>query len=184
MSPLPRGANVALSRENPQLRTLDIAIDWGQVDPAFDSALSMAALLLGADGKAASAADLLYFNQMQAPDDAASWSEIQHGERVRVRLDRVPAAVERLLFVLYVDAVPTSVPRTLEQLNMCTVKAFDAESGTAVVTSENLAPNMHSETASMVAELYRRNGEWKFRLVAQGYVAGFRGVLGEFGVPR
>ncbi|RKW69624.1 TerD family protein [Galactobacter caseinivorans] len=184
MSPLPRGANVSLSRENPQLQTADVTIEWGQVDPAFDSVLAMAAILVGANGKAASQEDLVFFNQLQAPDDAAQWAEMQGGEKVRVQLSRVPDSVERLAMVLYIDALPASVPRTLQNLQTCVVKVSDASTGSTMVTSENMALGFHSETASIVAELYKRKGEWKFRLVGQGYAAGLRGVLEEYGVPR
>lgn len=184
MSPLPPGANVALSRENPHATTVDVAVDWGTVDPAFDATLAMAAVLLGQNGKVSSADDLVYFNQLSAPKDAAGWAPIEHGERVRVDLTRAPAGVDKISFVLYVDAVPTSVPRTLAQLPRAVVTVHDAASGAALVTSDDLSSMLRSETACILAELYRRKGDWKFRLVAQGYAAGLRGVLEDFGVPR
>jgi tellurium resistance protein TerD len=32
------------------------------------------------------------------------------------------------------------------------------------------------------AEIYRHNGEWKFRAVGQGYASGLRGVASDFGI--
>ncbi|MDR2254402.1 MAG: TerD family protein [Arthrobacter sp.] len=184
MSPLPRGANVSLSRENPGLDEIDVLIEWGTVDPAFDSVLSMAAILAGPDGKAASAEDLVYFNQLQGPDDAAGWAPVQNGERVRVKLSAVPEGIERIHLALYIDAVPSSVPRTLRQLPQCVVTVAHALTTRSIVSTENLVGGFGTETASVVAELYRRRGEWKFRVVAQGYAAGLRGLLEDLGVPR
>jgi tellurium resistance protein TerD len=31
-------------------------------------------------------------------------------------------------------------------------------------------------------ELYRNNGDWKFRAVGQGYATGLRGIATDFGV--
>lgn len=183
MSPLPRGANVALSRENPSLATVDVTVDWGSVDPAFDSTLSMAALLLGEDGKVASGDDLVWFNTLAAPAGAA-WEPIVNGERIRVSLASVPPTVHRIAFILSIDAVPTSVPRTLAQLPRCVTTVTDADSGATLVTSEDLSQHFRAETACLTAELYRRRGEWKFKVIAQGYAAGLRGVLEDFGVPR
>lgn len=184
MSPLPRGANVSLTRENPTLSVADVGVDWGEVDAAFDATLSMAALLLGPDGSVASDDDLIWFNSLSAPAAAATWEPVRHGERVRVSLAAVPETIERIAFVLSIDAVPTSVPRTLAQLPRCVITVADAASGASMVTSEDLAQHFRSETACLTAELYKRRGEWKFRIVAQGYAAGLRGVLQEFGVSR
>ncbi|MDT9699692.1 TerD family protein [Streptomyces sp. P17] len=40
-----------------------------------------------------------------------------------------------------------------------------------------------SETAFVLGEFYRRNGEWKFRAVGQGYDPGLAGLATDFGNP-
>ena len=39
-----------------------------------------------------------------------------------------------------------------------------------------------AETAFVSAEIYRRDGAWKFRAVGQGYAAGLAGLAGDFGI--
>jgi len=46
----------------------------------------------------------------------------------------------------------------------------------------DLSEDASSETAMIFGELYRNNGEWKFRAVGQGYAAGLRGIAVDFGV--
>jgi tellurium resistance protein TerD len=44
--------------------------------------------------------------------------------------------------------------------------------------SEDAAP----ETAMIFSEIYRHNGEWKFRAIGQGYATGLAGIATDFGV--
>jgi hypothetical protein len=39
-----------------------------------------------------------------------------------------------------------------------------------------------TETAFVSAEIYRRNEEWKFRAVGQGYASGLAGLASDFGI--
>lgn len=38
------------------------------------------------------------------------------------------------------------------------------------------------ETAMIFAELYRHNGEWKFRAVGQGYSGGLKAMCNQYGI--
>ena len=46
----------------------------------------------------------------------------------------------------------------------------------------DLSEDASNETAMIFGELYRYNGEWKFRAVGQGYASGLRGIALDFGV--
>ena len=46
----------------------------------------------------------------------------------------------------------------------------------------DLSEDMSMETASVFAELYRYNGEWKFRAVGQGFSGGLEALVNNFGV--
>ena len=39
-----------------------------------------------------------------------------------------------------------------------------------------------TETALVVAEIYRHNGEWKFKAVGSGYNGGLRSLCSQYGV--
>ncbi|MGZ4516537.1 MAG: TerD family protein [Mycobacteriaceae bacterium] len=38
------------------------------------------------------------------------------------------------------------------------------------------------ETAMIYGELYRHQGDWKFRAVGQGYASGLAGIIKDYGV--
>jgi tellurium resistance protein TerD len=46
----------------------------------------------------------------------------------------------------------------------------------------DLTEDASTETAMIFGELYRYQGEWKFRAVGQGYASGLRGIALDFGV--
>ena len=46
----------------------------------------------------------------------------------------------------------------------------------------DLTEDASTETAMIFGEVYRNNGEWKFRAVGQGYADGLAGIARDFGV--
>jgi stress response protein SCP2 len=56
-----------------------------------------------------------------------------------------------------------------------------ADRNTATVVAE-FAIDATQETAVVCGELYRRNGQWKFRAVGQGYASGLAGLATDSGI--
>ena len=46
----------------------------------------------------------------------------------------------------------------------------------------DLTEDASTETAMIFGELYRHNGEWKFRAIGQGYASGLAGIAKDYGV--
>ena len=46
----------------------------------------------------------------------------------------------------------------------------------------DLSEDASTETAMVFAELYKRNGEWKFKAVGQGYAGGLAALCKNYGV--
>ncbi|MCP5767862.1 TerD family protein, partial [Klebsiella pneumoniae] len=46
----------------------------------------------------------------------------------------------------------------------------------------DLNEDYSTETAMVFGELYRHNGEWKFRAVGQGYAGGLRAMCHQYGI--
>ena len=51
-----------------------------------------------------------------------------------------------------------------------------------LVRSENLAPVLNGETALSLGEVYRHNGDWKFKVIGEGYSTGVAGLALDYGV--
>ena len=50
------------------------------------------------------------------------------------------------------------------------------------VTRYDLSEDASTETAMVFGEIYRHNGEWKFRAVAQGYAGGLKAMCAQYGI--
>src|ERR1700745_2344970 len=110
MAEMVRGANVALTREIPGLsgRVLGVKYAPGG-EPALSDNLVFAAILCGRDGHARSDEDFVFFNQLASSDLSVQQVESALGgdaEQIEVDLTAVPAEVDRIVAVLYVNDGP------------------------------------------------------------------------------
>lgn len=185
MAVMKRGANVALTREVPGLTGLVLGVAW---DAGHETALAdnlvTAALLCDLDNHALSEEHFVFFNQLTSPDLSVRDLEQAMGEdrdQIEIDLDSVPAGVDRIVLVLYVNDGPAQ-RRTLGQLKSCYVRVLNLEGNAELVRSEDLAPALTQETALALGEVYRHEGGWKFKVLGQGYSRGVAGVLTDYGL--
>ena len=183
MAQLKRGANVALTREIPTLRTvlLGIRFEAGSEKVLLDN-LVTATILCNTENKALSDEHFVFFNQLSSPEESVSQREAVLGEdseQVEVSLPEVPAEVERIVVVAYLNDPQR---RSLGQLRECHIRVLNADGNAELIRSENLAPTLTSETALALGELYRHQGGWKFRVIGDGYAKGIAGIAADYGV--
>ncbi|HEV7192357.1 MAG TPA: TerD family protein [Jatrophihabitantaceae bacterium] len=185
MAVMRRGANVSLSREIPGLRRLAMGVKWDAgSETALADNLVMAAVLCDEHGKALSDEHFVFFNQLASPDLSVHELDEALGtdhEQVEIDLAAVPAGVDRIVSVLYINDGPAQ-RRTLGQLRTCVVRVLNADGNQELVASEDLAAAFTSETAVVLGEVYRHNGEWKFKVLGQGYANGLAGIATDYGL--
>lgn len=102
-------------------------------------------------------------------------------EQIEIALTEVPAEVVRIVVVLYIND-GTLQRRTLGQLRHCVVRVLNADDNAELVRSEDLADTLRTEMAVSLAEVYRHNGDWKFKVLGQGYGRGIAGVAADYGL--
>jgi tellurium resistance protein TerD len=186
MAEMKRGANVALTQEIPGLKALVLGISWNAgAERVLDESLVFAAILCGRDGRARSDQDFVFFNQLSSPEQSVHQLEQALGsdrEQIVVELAGVPADVERIAVVLYVNENPAQ-RRTLGQLRSCVIRVLDAADNRELVRSEELASAFSAETAVALGEIYRHPTGWKFKVLGQGYSKGIAGIAADYGIP-
>jgi tellurium resistance protein TerD len=148
--------------------------------------LVMAAILCDADNRALSDEHFVFFNQMTSPDLSVQQLESALGgdqDQVEVDLAAVPADVDRIVIVLYINDGPAAQRRTLGQLRSCELRVLNLADNRELVRSEDFAPTLDGETALTLGEVYRHDGDWKFRVLGQGYSKGISGIAADYGLP-
>ncbi|MFK0014013.1 TerD family protein [Streptomyces sp. NPDC091027] len=145
------------------------------VDVAAPVRLDVSALLLTADGKVRSDADFIFFNQPTGPGVVYRSGGGAAPDSVTVDTSAVPPGIERIV----VTASPDAAGQTFQGVEpTATVRNAD---GGAVIASFT-PPQLATETALVVVEIYQRGGVWKVRAVGQGYANGLAGIATDFGV--
>ncbi len=185
MAEMKRGANVGLTREIPNLRGLVLGVSWNVgAETALGDNLVMAAILTDASNRALSNRHFVFFNQLSSPELSVQKLEQALGgdqEQIEVDLGAVPAEVDRIVVVVYVNDGPAR-RRTLGQLKSCRVRVLNLADNAELVRSEELATVLHNETALALGEVYRHDGGWKFKVLGQGYSKGIAGVAADYGL--
>jgi tellurium resistance protein TerD len=186
MAEMKRGANVALTREIPGLTELVLGLRWATgAERVLEESLVFAAILCGVDGRARSDQDFVFFNQITSADESVQEVDRALGgdqEQIIVDLRAVPADIDRIVAVLYVNESPAQ-RRTLGQLRSCVIRVLDAADNRELVRSEELASAFSAETAVALGEVYRHDGGWKFKVLGQGYSKGITGIAADYGIP-
>ena len=180
-----RGANVTLTREIPDLTKVVLGISWsaGAESILADNVVS-ATVLCDASSRALSQEHFVFFNQIQSPDLSVAQLEQALGddqEQVEIDLPSVPAEVQRIVVLVYINE-GLAARRTLGQLKSCVIRVLNAAGNQELVRSENLAPALRNESALTMGELYRHDGDWKFKVLGQGYSKGIAGIATDYGL--
>ncbi|MGW0774131.1 TerD family protein [Streptomyces sp. NPDC002835] len=145
------------------------------VDVAAPVRLDVSGLLLTADGKVRSDDDFIFYNQPQGPGVTYRSGGGTAPDAILIDTAAVPPGIERIV----VTASPDAAGRTFQGIEpTATIRNSDDGSAIASFTP----PQLGSETALVVVEVYLRNGAWKARAVGQGYANGLAGIATDFGV--
>jgi tellurium resistance protein TerD len=185
MAQMKRGANVSLTREIPGLTGLVVGVRWNAgSETALADNMTMATILCDSSGRALSNDYFVFFNQLSTPELSVQQLEQVLGgdqEQIEIDLRAVPAKVERIVVVVYVNDGPAQ-KRTLGQLRSCFVRVLNLADNAELVRSEELIQGVRAETALALGEVYRHNGEWKFKVLGQGYSKGIAGIAADYGL--
>ncbi|WP_433548226.1 TerD family protein [Streptomyces sp. CA-294286] len=145
------------------------------VDVAAPVRLDVSGLLLTADGKVRSDDDFIFYNQPTGPGVTYRSGSGSAPDAIVVDTGALPPGIERVV----VTASPDAAGQSFQGIEpTATVRGADDNSVIASFTP----PQLGSETALVVVEVYLRNGAWKVRAVGQGYANGLAGIATDFGV--
>ena len=185
---LTKGGNVNLSKEAPNLTNIAVGLGWnpratdGQ---AFD--LDAIAFLVNESGKVRADTDFIFFNNLKSSDGSVEHTgDNRTGEGdgddevIRVDLSKVPADVSKVVFcaVIY-DGQARN--QNFGQVANAYIRIVNTQGG-AEVARYDLSEDSSTETAMIFGELYKNNGEWKFRAVGQGFAGGLGPLAASYGV--
>lgn len=185
---LNKGGNLSLSKTDPNLVRILIGLGWDEraTDGAsFD--LDASAFLLTVTGKVRGDHDFIFYNQLTSLDNSVEHtSDNRSGqgdgddETLLVNLSKVAPEVEKIAITVTIhDAQARS--QNFGQIANAFIRIVNQDTQVEVVRFD-LAEDYSTETAMVFGEVYRHNGEWKFRAVGQGYSGGLAAMCQQYGI--
>jgi len=185
---LQKGGNLSLSKTDPSLTKMVVGLGWDpRATDGTEFDLDASAMLLGASGKVRSEKDFIFYNQTTSTEgsvehtgDNRTGAGDGDDESIKVDLSSVPVDVDKLVFVVTIHDAELR-KQNFGQVGGAFIRIVNELSGVEIVRYD-LAEDASTETAMVFAELYRSNGEWKFRAVGQGYAGGLKALANSYGM--
>lgn len=188
---LSKGQRVSLDKSM-KMGLVGLGWDTNKYDGGADFDLDAAAFLLGANGKVASDADFVFYGNLKHSSGA-----VEHmgdnltgegdgdDEQIFIDFSKVPASVEKIAITVTIyDAI--SRGQNFGQVSNSYVRVAKVNSQSDPNGEEvfkfDLGEEFSIETAIVVCEIYRNNGEWKFKAVGAGYQGGLEALCRQYGV--
>ena len=125
---------------------------------------------VGADGKLVSEAYMTIFNQPATPCGGVTMSTQSGGAQFTIDTARLPATIDQVVVTASVDGAGTLAQLGASELRLGDKAAF-AFSGS----------DFAQERAAMLGNLYRKDGQWRFTIVGQGFNGGLDALVAHFG---
>ncbi len=185
---LSKGGNVSLSKEDPGLSKILLGLGWDtRSSDGTDFDLDASAFLLATGDRVRSDNDFIFYNNLRSADGSVEHTGDNRtgegdgdDEAVKVDLTGVPVDIQKIAIAVTIhDAegrrqnfgmVQNAFIRIVNDLTQREIARYD------------LTEDASTETAMIFAEIYRHNGEWKFRAVGQGYKGGLGPLARNYGV--
>jgi len=146
-----------------------------QIRVSTGKSADVSAFRLYANGKVQGDSDMVFYGQTRTDDGTISMTTEGQAAVFDINLPGLNAAVQKVAFTVTCEAAGQTVS-ALAPLSIQVV-----ENGTTLVTA-NVDAGGRSEAALIMGELYRRNQDWKFRFVSQGFNGGLKPLAENFGV--
>lgn len=187
---LQKGQRVSLDNSM-KLALVGLGWDTNRYDGGFDFDLDASAFLLGENGKLQRDEDFIFYNNLQSRNGAVVHTGDNltgdgdgDDEVIFIDFTKIPSDVKKIAIVVTIyDA--ENRRQNFGQVSNAYIRIakrsdeFD-EVGEPVLKFD-LEEEFSIETALVVAEIYEKNGEWKFNAVAAGYQGGLEAIIRSFG---
>ena len=101
-------------------------------------------------------------------------------EQILIDLSKVPSNVEKIAFTVTIyDADQRR--QNFGQVSNAYIRIVDDATNTELIRYD-LGEDFSIETAVVVGELYRHNGEWKFNAIGSGFQGGLAALCAHYGI--
>ena len=186
---LSKGQKVDLTKGNPSLKNIMVGLGWdvNAFDSGVDFDLDAAAFMLGADGKCPTDKEFVFYGNLEHPSGAVKHQGDNltgegdgDDEQIFVDLKAIPESVDKIAFTVTIYEAQER-RQNFGQVSNAYIRIVDEDTNQELIRYD-LGEDFSIETAVVVGELYRNNGEWKFNAIGSGFQGGLAALCGYYGI--
>ncbi|BAY42216.1 stress protein (plasmid) [Nostoc sp. NIES-2111] len=182
---LTKGGRFNLSKEAPNLKKVAIGLGWqvSQNGQTYD--IDASAFMLGADSKVPNEKYFVFYNNLQSPDtslkhcgDNKTGEGNGDDETIYVDLSKVNPAIKEIVFVVTIHQGQEK-NQNFSQIKNAFIKIYNQETRKSLIRY-NLREAFSQETALEFGRLYKKDCEWRFQAVGEGYKSGLQSFVDKY----
>jgi tellurium resistance protein TerD len=186
---LAKGQRVSLDKIAPGMTKAFVGLGWDtkKVDTGHDFDLDASVFLLDSNDKLLSDKHFIFYNNLTSPDSAKSVEHLGDNltgagdgddEVIQVNLTQVPSDVQKIVVTVTIHEAQER-SQNFGQVQNAFVRIVDTQTEKEVVRYD-LEEDYSTETALIMAEIYRKDGEWRVSAVGSGYQGGLKPLLDRY----
>ena len=186
---LSKGQKVDLTKGNPSLKSIMVGLGWdvNAFDSGADFDLDASAFLLGSSGKCPTEKEFIFYGNLEHSSgsvkhmgDNLTGEGEGDDEQVMVNLSTIPDNIEKVAFTVTIyDAERRR--QNFGQVSNAYIRIVDEATNTELIRYD-LGEDFSIETAVVVGELYKKDGDWKFSAIGSGFQGGLAALCGHYGI--
>lgn len=188
---LTKGQRVSLDKSMTMAR-IGLGWDVNRYDGGNDFDLDACVFLLGANGKVLRDEDFVFYNNLSARDGAVVHTGDNRtgegdgdDEAIIIDFTKIPQEIQKIAVTVTIFEAGQR-NQNFGQVSNSYVRVVKIDNPDDTNGEEalrfDLVEEFSIETALVVCEIYRYNGEWKFNAVASGYQGGLEALCRNYGV--
>lgn len=186
---LTKGQRVSLEKVSPGLKDVFIGLGWdiNATDTGAEFDIDASIFMLNSNEKLISDQHFIFYNNLTSPDPEKSVQ--QRGDNltgagdgddeiIDVSLQTVPAEVAKIAIAVTIHEAEQR-QQNFGQVNNAFVRVVNGENEKEIIRYD-LTEDYSIETALIMAELYRKDGEWRMNALGSGYEGGLQALLDRY----
>lgn len=186
---LQKGQRVDLTKDRPSLKNVLIGLGWdiNHYDGETDFDLDASAFMTKANGKVGNENDFIFYGNLnhvsgsvQHMGDNRTGEGDGDDEVIKVQLDKIPSDYDTISFTVTIYEAEKRL-QNFGMVENAYVRLIDEDTGEELVRFD-LTEDFSTETALVVAEIYKRDGQWKFAAIGSGYDGDLKALCKEYGI--
>lgn len=186
---LSKGQKVNLTKGNPGLKKIMVGLGWdvNAFDSGADFDLDASAFMVGSNGRCPSDEEFIFYGNLEHKSGAVkhmgdnlTGSGDGDDEQIEIDLTMVPENISKIAFTVTIYEAEAR-NQNFGQVSNSFIRVVNEVTGEEIIRYD-LGEDFSIETAIVVGELYKHNGEWKFNAIGSGFQGGLAALCGHYGI--